>query len=150
MKYLTLLCLLVWGYGVHATELTIQTRENGPVTFEVELAVTPEQTQEGLMYRLYLPPNKGMLFIEPEDRVWSMWMKNTFIPLDMLFIDRNGMIVKVAKNAKPHDLTPINSPQKVAGVLEIGGGVAADQGIAVGDKVILPEIPNIDSSIDKI
>jgi uncharacterized membrane protein (UPF0127 family) len=107
-------------------------------TFDVELAVTPQQQTQGLMYRPSLAPAAGMLFIYRPVRRVSMWMRNTAIPLDMLFIAEDGEIVRIAERSVPFSLTTISSGMPVRGVLEINGGTAARLGIELGDRVIYP------------
>lgn len=106
------------------------------IAFDVEIADTPQKSAKGLMFRTSLSENRGMLFVAPYDQVWTMWMKNTYIPLDMIYFKRSGEIVKVIKNARPHDLTHLSSDEPVAGVLEIGGGLVDKFGIGVGDLLI--------------
>lgn len=108
--------------------------------FEVEIADTPQKSAKGLMFRTVLPEHRGMLFIAPGDQIWTMWMKNTYIPLDMIYFKRDGEIVKIIKKAKPHDLTHLSSDMPVAGVLEIGGGVTDKLGIEVGDRIFIEKI----------
>jgi hypothetical protein len=120
----------------HAT-LAIRRADGTQVSLDIEIAVTRAQAEYGLMFRRFLPENAGMLFLWDKDQAISMWMKNTIIPLDMLFVAGNGTIVKIA-HAIPFDLTPISSGQWVRGVIEINGGAAARQGIEVGDKVLYP------------
>lgn len=88
------------------------------------------------MYRRSLPENYGMLFAWPNERPIQMWMKNTLIPLDMLFIDRKGYIVYIAHSAHPLSTDVISSPKSVLAVLEIAGGEAKNNSIKVGDQVI--------------
>lgn len=102
----------------------------------IEIALTPEQQELGLMYRNALPKDSGMLFLWPEDQIISMWMKNTRIPLDMLFVARDGKIAKIIANAVPYDLTPLSSDAPQRAVIEINGGAAAENGIQVGDRVL--------------
>ena len=136
MKFVfVFLILFCWGISLQAQEVVIHT-EKGPIIFNVAVADTPELAEKGLMFRSQLNENEGMLFVDDTDRIWHMWMKNTFIPLDMIFVTRDGYIVKIIANAQPHDLTLLSSDQPVGGVLEIGGGLCAKKGIAVGDKVI--------------
>ena len=104
--------------------------------FRVEVARTPEQQERGLMFRKSLGPNAGMIFPMSPPRFASFWMKNTLIPLDMVFIRADGSIVRVAANTVPHSLTPVDSGEPVAAVLEIAGGRAAQLGIGPDDKVI--------------
>jgi hypothetical protein len=103
--------------------------------FEVEVVTTPETRAQGLMFRKAMPPNAGMLFIYPGEQPVSFWMKNTLIPLDMLFVKADGSIAHIAHNAVPMDETPIDSGAAVKAVLEINGGTANALGIQEGDKV---------------
>jgi uncharacterized membrane protein (UPF0127 family) len=103
--------------------------------FEVEVVTTPETRAQGLMFRKAMPPNAGMLFIYPGEQAVSFWMKNTLIPLDMLFVKADGSIAHIAHNAVPMDETPIDSGASVKAVLEINGGTANALGIKEGDKV---------------
>lgn len=106
--------------------------------FTVQVAVTEQQRNTGLMHRREMPADEGMLFLFPRSRPVSFWMQNTFIPLDLLFIDDSGRISGIAANARPHSLDIIDSPGPAAAVLEINGGQAARLGIAVGDRVTYP------------
>lgn len=106
------------------------------VAFRMEIATTPEQQEHGLMFRKHLKPDTGMLFLWPADQPVAMWMKNTLIPLDMLFVAHDGRIVKITANAVPEDLTPLSAGENVRAVIEIGGGEAAKQNIKTGDKVL--------------
>lgn len=103
--------------------------------FVVELATTEEERSQGLMFRKKLAQNRGMLFIYKSERVVSMWMKNTFIPLDMLFIDKNGFITHLVKQTRPLSLNIISSMGNVLGVLELLGGTSDSLGIRSGDRV---------------
>lgn len=116
-------------------ELTIETAGEAH-RFTVELAVTPEQRGQGLMYRERLPAEAGMLFLYPAEQMISMWMKNTLIPLDMLFIAEDGRIVHIAERAIPGSLATISSGQPARAVLELNGGTAARLNIAPGDRVL--------------
>ncbi len=106
--------------------------------FDVELAVSRQQQAQGLMYRQSLAADAGMLFIYRPAREVSMWMKNTVIPLDMLFIAEDGEIVKIVERAVPFSLTPISSDRRVRAVLEINGGMANRLGIRPGDRMVHP------------
>jgi uncharacterized protein len=108
--------------------------------FTVELAQTPEQLAQGLMYRDRLPSRSGMLFIFPMVEETSMWMRNTQIPLDMLFIGADSRITHIVSNTRPFDERPIPSGGPVRGVLEINAGKAAELSIGVGDKVENPQL----------
>ena len=116
------------------TDLVIDTA-SGAHHFSVEVVDTPVTRELGLMYRTHLDPDKGMLFDFGGPEPVSFWMKNTLIPLDMIFIAADGRVANVAANAIPGDLTPINSAGAVTGVLEIPGGEAAKLGIKPGDVV---------------
>ena len=104
-------------------------------TFDIWLAETPEQQEQGLMFVRDLPESRGMLFLSEEPRVFHMWMKNTYIPLDMVFIAKDGRIAKIAERTTPHSLDIISSDVKVAAILELKGGEAARRSLHVGDKV---------------
>jgi uncharacterized membrane protein (UPF0127 family) len=103
--------------------------------FEVEIVTTPETRAQGLMYRKSMAANAGMLFLYPDSQPVSFWMKNTLIPLDMLFLKADGSIAHIAHNAVPLDETPIDSGAAVNAVLEVNGGTAATLGIKEGDRV---------------
>ena len=103
--------------------------------FNVELAITPEERSRGLMFRTEMADDAGMLFDFGGVHNISMWMKNTFISLDMLFIDANGTIVGIEKRTVPQSETIIPSPKPVRFVLELNGGAADKMGFEVGEKV---------------
>jgi len=113
--------------------LIIETAK-GPARFTVEMATSWPQQQTGLMFRRSLAPNAGMLFDFVNESNQSFWMKNTLIPLDLLFIKANGTIVRIASNAKPLSEDPIPSYEPVRAVLEIPGGRAAELGLKPGDR----------------
>ena len=117
-------------------QLTIETASGGKYRFDIELAETPAQMAQGLMFREQMADDAGMLFILPAAQSMSMWMKNTLIPLDMVFIGIDGRIVNIHQRAVPHSLDTISSGGPVKGVLEINGGIAARLGIRVGDRVV--------------
>ncbi|WP_237051458.1 DUF192 domain-containing protein [Magnetospirillum sp. ME-1] len=104
--------------------------------FAVELAATPEQLSQGLMFRRDLPAGTGMLFDFGTPRQVSMWMKNTLIPLDMLFMDSGGRVVYVEQYAVPGSLEPRGPAEPVLGVLELPAGTARRLGLKPGDRVI--------------
>lgn len=106
--------------------------------FDAEIAVTEAERARGLMHRNALPRDSGMLFVFPEEGMHRFWMKNTLIPLDMLFIDGDGKIVKVVQRTVPQSTVLISSDGPVRAVLELNGGTAARLGIAVGDRVRHP------------
>lgn len=104
--------------------------------FTVELATTPEEIQQGLMFRETLAEDAGMLFDFGITRQVSMWMKNTLIPLDMLFIFEDGRVAAIARNAQPGSLRSVGPGVPVRAVLELPGGRAKELGIEPGDTVI--------------
>lgn len=112
--------------------------KSGVQVFAVEMAKTEQERATGLMYRKELAEGRGMLFdFSPEQQV-SMWMKNTFIPLDMIFIRSDGRILRIAENTEPHSEKIISSGGLAKGVLEVVGGTARKYGIAAGDRVAHP------------
>lgn len=119
-------------------QVIIDTGECKGVGFFVELALTANQQMQGLMNRTSMPEEAGMLFIFNQEKERGFWMKNTLIPLDMIFIKKNGVIHKVHSNAKPNDLTSIKSDGPVIAVLEINGGLSQQLGIDAGDIVHHP------------
>jgi len=114
----------------------------GAVGFNVELALTQSERAQGLMFRQQLADDAGMLFDFGEEREVAFWMRNTFIPLDMIFIAADGTIKSIYANARPQDDTPISSGVPVRFVLEIPGGRAAAAGIKVGDRLEHPLVEN--------
>jgi uncharacterized membrane protein (UPF0127 family) len=119
------------------TPLTITSGEKTHA-FTVEIASTPEEIQQGLMFRESLAPNAGMLFDFGQSRPASMWMKNTLIPLDMLFMDETGKVVAIARNAVPRSTRSLGPGVPVRAVLELPGGRARELGIVPGDIVKHP------------
>ena len=117
--------------------LIIRTRD-GRHEFTVEVARRPAQQAQGLMFRRKLAADAGMLFLYRRAQPASMWMKNTYIPLDMLYIDRSGTIVGYHERAVPGSLEVITSKYPVNGVLEVNSGTVSRLKIAVGDKIIHP------------
>ncbi len=109
--------------------------------FSVELARTADEQAQGLMFRERLAPDAGMLFPFSPPRPASFWMKNTLIPLDMIFIRPDGTIGRIAANTVPHSLEPVAFGEPTAAVLEIAGGRAAQLGITEGDRVSWPGGP---------
>jgi uncharacterized protein len=114
--------------------LSLATR-TGTHKFSVEVARRPAQQAQGLMFRRHLAPDAGMLFLYGSVKRVSMWMKNTYIPLDMIYIDRSGRVVGFFERAVPGSLEVITSENPVAGVLEVNAGTVARLAIAVGDRV---------------
>ncbi|PIE19374.1 MAG: hypothetical protein CSA66_02455 [Proteobacteria bacterium] len=109
--------------------------EGGDVPVWAEVAATPARRQIGYMYRLYVPPGTGMVFPMPDERVQSFWMRNTLVPLDMLFVDRELKVVGIVHRATPLTLESRSVPKKSVVVIELQGGWANSAGVAPGDKV---------------
>jgi uncharacterized membrane protein (UPF0127 family) len=118
-------------------ELTI-TGAGGSHKFLIELATDDAQREQGLMFRQTMAPDAGMLFIYDRMQPIAMWMENTYIPLDMLFIAADGRIVNIRQRAVPHSRENIPSDGPVKAALELNGGTVARLGIKVGDKVAGP------------
>ena len=116
--------------------LTIHS-QNGAHRFTVEVAATLDQQQRGLMFRPSLEADRGMIFPYDPPQDVGFWMKNTLIPLDMVFIRTDGTIARIA-NATPLTLETVLSGEPVAAVLELRGGRAAELGIRAGDRVDWP------------
>lgn len=114
--------------------LTIETAK-GKLEYRVEIADDEAERQHGLMYRTKMPDMHGMLFIFSKAREQSFWMHNTYMPLDIIYIGADGRIVSIV-HGRPFDDNPLPSGAPAIGVLEIYGGKAAEQGIAVGDRVV--------------
>ena len=112
--------------------------KTGVHVFSVELAVTDEERAKGLMFRKEVPEGYGMLFDFKKEQLVTMWMKNTYVSLDMIFISDNGRIARIAQNTKPESEDIISSGAQVRAVLEVVAGTAKKMGIAAGDKVAYP------------
>ena len=123
--------------------LQIQTA-SGAHTLMVEVARTPQQRMTGLMYRRAMPRNHGMLFKFDSDEVVMMWMKNTYLPLDMIFLDRTGVVTTVVADAVPFSEALISSGGIAAAVIEVNAGVARELGITTGTVVRHPAFRNAD------
>jgi len=107
----------------------------GVARFQVEIAATEAEQRKGLMFRKALAPDRGMLFVYRKPQRAAFWMKNTLIPLDILYIGADGRILSMVRNARPHDETPLPSGGPILGVLEIAGGRAGQLGVLPGDRV---------------
>ncbi len=116
-------------------KLTIVTRDGGKHDFTVEMALKSAQQTVGEMFRTSVPDDSGMLFDWGMSRESQMWMKNTLVPLDMVFIKSDGTIGAIAENTVPQSLAVIDSHGPVRATLELQGGITAKLGIRVGDHV---------------
>ena len=123
--------------GLEQMPLTIRSG-NRTHNFTVEVARTPQEQANGLMHRQSLAPDRGMIFPYSPPQDIAFWMKNTLIPLDMIFIRADGTIARIADNTVPLSLDPVPSLEPVVAVLEIAGGRAAELGVKPGDTVNWP------------
>jgi len=134
-----IVAVLAAGRAAAAEEGTLEiATKSGVRVFAVELAVTDEERGQGLMFRKQLPEGRGMLFDFKQEQPVSMWMKNTYIPLDMLFITGDGRIARIAENTEVLSERVISSGVPVLAVLEVIAGTASKFGIAPGDRVAHP------------
>ena len=144
-RHLLVLAVLAWALPAHAletfktSELTITTA-SGPHKFTIELALSGPQMEQGLMFRRSLAPDAGMLFDFGAPTNVTMWMKNTLIPLDMLFLDNSGRIIDIHERAIPLSLDTIAANGLTRYVIEVNGGTAQRLGIKVGDRATSPYI----------
>jgi len=115
--------------------VVLKPKSGQSVSVVVEVADTPDLQMRGLMYRTHLDPDRGMIFFFDEEKDHSFWMKNTVIPLDMVFISRQGQVVAIHAKAEPFSLKPIDPGVPSRAVLEVNGGFAEAHGLAVGDAV---------------
>jgi uncharacterized membrane protein (UPF0127 family) len=117
--------------------LTFRT-DSGPHSFNVEIAETNGERALGLMYRRELAEDGGMLFLYDPPQTITMWMRNTFLPLDMIFIGTDGKVYRIESHTQPFSTEIISSEGTVQGVLEVNAGTADKIGLKVGDEVLLP------------
>jgi len=120
--------------GLEVIPLTVTTL-TGPHAFRVEVARSPQEQAQGLMFRTAMGPDEGMLFPYDQPRVLSFWMKNTVLSLDLVFIDAQHRIINIVENAVPYSETSIRSAAPGIAVLELNGGRARELGIVAGNKV---------------
>lgn len=133
-------CLLAVNFrtetmAAQPSTVTIETADGSAITMNVEVARTPEEQSLGLMHRAELADLAGMIFVYRRPVSTAFWMKNTIIPLDMIWIDENWTIIGITENVRPLSLTPRPSPGPVIAVLEIAGGASAELGISVNDTI---------------
>ncbi len=118
------------------------TSKTGPHRFHVDVVADEPSREKGLMFVKSMAPDHGMLFEFEQEADQAFWMRNTYISLDIIYIDAKGKIVSIQRDAKPFDETPLPSNGPAIGVLEINGGMSAKLGIAPGDKVTHPFFKN--------
>ncbi len=146
--FFSLVCLIgvVFTFPATADPLAVEQLQivtaTGTHHLSVEVARTDEETEKGLMFRRSLPENGGMLFDLQQDQEVSMWMKNTFIPLDMLFVSHDGRIVSLALDAQPMSEALISSRALAAAVIELNAGMVKKLAVEVGDFVRHPIFSN--------
>jgi hypothetical protein len=129
------------GFATGTGTLVIKTA-SGDHNFNIEVATTQQEQALGLMFRRSLPENAGMLFLYDPPQPAAMWMKNTLIPLDMVFIAPDGRVLRIESNAEPLSTTVIPSEGDISAVLELNGGEADKIGLRRGDRVIYPGLAN--------
>ena len=140
--FLTLLTIVLQTTACQAQpKVTIATKEGRELTFQVEVADTSTKRELGLQYRRDLAPDRGMIFLFPTESEHAFWMKNTPIPLDMIFINSDGKIVGIVEQAVPFSLDSRSVPATSRFVLEINGGLSKRHGIKIGDSIRFQEIP---------
>lgn len=136
------LALLLAAAPAPAIEARLEQLElvtaTGRHVFQIEVARTSDERARGLMYRRSMPQDRGMLFDFHAENIVMMWMKNTYIPLDMIFVSRNGRVVSVAEKTEPMSERVISSGQPAYAVIELNAGVAGKIAVAVGDAVRHP------------
>ena len=134
--FLTLFAVLLQVSACQAQpQVTIATEGGRELTFQVEVADTPSKRELGLQYRRDLPPDRGMIFLFPTESEHSFWMKNTPLPLDMIFISKDLKIVGIVEQAVPFSTDSRSVPAASQFVLEINGGLSKRHGIKAGDSV---------------
>jgi uncharacterized membrane protein (UPF0127 family) len=149
-------CAVFGGSGAHAEEaapeplsafpqslLAIRTIAGKVINFKIWTADNPRREEQGLMFVHEMDEHAGMLFVFPGNREPTMWMKNTYISLDLLFINEHGQIEYIASQAKPLSLSIIQSPKPSLAVLELKGGACDLFGIKVGDSVVHPSFHHL-------
>ena len=117
------------------TEKLVILSESGAKTFDIEVADTLKEQARGMMYRENVQPMTGMLFEFDKPKVATIWMKNTAVPLDIIFVRSNGKILKIEHSARPYTLRSASSEAPVAAVLELGAGQSLELGIKPGDRI---------------
>ncbi|MBF8269175.1 MAG: DUF192 protein [Gammaproteobacteria bacterium] len=116
--------------------LTIRTAAGKEISYQVEIADTNDSRRRGLMYRMEMPTNQGMLLDFGSAQKVAIWMKNTYLALDIIYIDAAGIITRIVPDAVPHSTALMPSDNKVRAVLEVNAGQADYHGISIGDRVL--------------
>ena len=143
MMHFKFICLILYFFLISFYTFSNEKIEvsiyNKNITFNVEIAKTIEARRTGLMYRKKLLNNEGMLFIFPREKIIQLWMKNTYIPLDVIFISKNKVIVDIKKNMEKLSETIVKSKVKSRYALEFNAGLINKLDIKIGDKVLFNE-----------
>ncbi|MCD1295502.1 hypothetical protein CUJ83_10875 [Methanocella sp. CWC-04] len=126
-----------YGWESVTPNAVVYTSDNKPVKISLEVADTHEKRMEGLMNRTYLDSDSGMIFVFDYPAKHAFWMKNTLIPLDMIYINDDGTVVDIKYKAVPFDTTPLEPCDECICVIEVNGGFCEEHGIKIGDKVKL-------------
>ncbi len=141
--------VIAWTVGAAAqaaferTTLDIETAQ-GRQPFNIELALTPAQQSQGLMFRRKMAADAGMLFFHQRETAATMWMRNTILPLDMLFVASDGQVVHIVERTVPQSLTTISAGRPVRAVLELNAGTVRRLAVKSGDRLIHPLFGNAD------
>lgn len=125
------------GCAADGPRATVHRADGSTVTVALEVMATPSARERGMMYRTALAEDRGMLFVFPDEIERAFWMKNTLIPLDMLFIARDGRIVGIYPEAVPLSMAPMSVGKPSRFVLEVNGGWSARHNVRAGDRVEL-------------
>ena len=136
--FISLILILFLPQSINAEEkkIIINTSKK-EIIYDVEIANTVEKRKKGLMFKKELQSDKGMLFIFPNSKLVQIWMKNTFIPLDIIYVSKNNIITQIVKNALPNNDTIYYSKNLTKYVLEINAGQTNNHGIKIGDKLYI-------------
>ncbi len=132
---------ILFLFSLITTSVFAELYRIGDKIYSLEEAITPEQQQIGLMYRDQIPNNGGMIFIQSKPRIIRIWMKNTFIPLDIIFVDSDNKIQYIHPNTTPMDESIISFKKTSAYVIELNGGTAYKNNIKAGDEVQKVQVP---------
>lgn len=127
----------ICGIFLFKTPLLVEVSFSDKATYQVEIADTQEKAEMGLMYRKSMPKNQGMLFIFPRPKIVHMWMKNTYIPLDMIFINSHNQVICLRENTRPLDESIISCPYPASKVLELNAGEIKASKIQPGDTLFI-------------
>ncbi len=133
--FVSVIFLLGNGEDLYPYQLVIISQNGDEYKFDIDIANTMQKRKKGLMYRSSIPSDAGMLFLSDKSQKWSMWMKNTFVPLDMLFFDENNKIIYIKENVEEKSLDIVSCPYPAKGVIELNGGSIKRLGIKAGDRI---------------